>query len=193
MSTAIEILDEFELHQDFEVALAAGYDAAAFRRGILQIMDEFSLQDHLDRVSVGSPDRGRAELFRAGDRPWPSREVVLLIYPCRWNDDRLLRHEFGHEADRHNPAFGYDPSPEGRAFPKGRRANALNLAWDISLDSRLNPRGLTKEHRLADFLRMRVGGHPRFEDLWAHPPRTHAEVLNLALEFQRVCLDPSLL
>jgi len=153
----------------------------AFVRLVRQVIQELDLQDHIDHLTVLLPshDRGRAELFRRKDNPWPSKRLHLEIYADRYMDEQLLRHEFGHEADRRNPDMHYDPAIERRW---GDRP-VFNLAANISLDARLDERGLGREFRKAEFVQV-MGMYllDVFRRAWESPPRTWPEIEELARE-----------
>ena len=98
-------------------------------------------------------------------------------------DERLIQHEFGHEADRHYLDPPFDPQIYIRW--KEPRFWALNLAWDISLDARLAARdwGLGEDYRRTNFYD-EVGKHHQyiFDEAWSKRLKTWKEIENLAEE-----------
>jgi hypothetical protein len=168
---------------DFELALSDSQlqqflqDRHAFVNLLQRLIIELRLQGQIEHLKICEPARGHAEIYREPGNPWPSKRLGLDIYLDRHMDERLLRHELGHEADRWNPEMGYDPAIEERW--KGHWA--LNLAANISLDARLGDRGLGKELRRSDF-RSEVGEDydSVFEEAWGNPPKTWSEIEALA-------------
>ena len=150
-----------------------------FVKLVHRLIKELGLQGQIEYLAVGVPSRGRAEIFRKPQHPWPSKRLCLEIYPERFMCERLLRHELGHEADRQNSAMLYDPAIEARW--KCNRSWALELAANISLDARLADRGLGKDFRKKDFLEQVGKLHiDYFEQIWENPPRTWPEIEDLA-------------
>jgi hypothetical protein len=141
-----------------------------------RLIIELQLEGQIERLKV-KPDRCRAELYREPENPWPSKRLCLEIYPDRYMDERLLRHELGHEADRWNPKMLYDPAIEER----WKLHWAFNLAANISLDARLCDGGLGRDLRLKDFRSM-LGEDCEsvFEEAWTNPPKTWPKIEALA-------------
>lgn len=172
--------------KDLELAFKGSDEEMRFRNKLPEfvklihgLIKELSLQGQIEYFAVGVPSRGRAEIFRKPQHPWPQKRLCLEIYPERFMCERLLRHELGHEADRRNPAMLYDPSIEARW--KGSQAWALELAANISLDARLGDGGLGKDFRKKDFLEQVGKLHiDYFEQIWENPPRTWPEIEDLA-------------
>lgn len=102
---------------------------------IKSIIEELDLTGKIDYITVGA-HLGQNAIYRTLENPWPEKKLHVSIEFKKWLDENLLRHEFGHEADRHNPDMHYDPEIENNW--KGRWE--FNLAANISLDSRLGDR-----------------------------------------------------
>src|ERR1044072_265013 len=129
-TTALVIdTDDYELSLDEDVLEQFLADRSVFIDLMRRIIDELGLTGYVEHLTVSFPAQGRAEIYRDRDYPWPSTRLCLDLYPGRHLDERLLRHEFGHEADRRNPAMGYDPTIETRW--KGN--NAFEMAANVSL------------------------------------------------------------
>lgn len=160
---------------DFECALSKE-QLMSFRRHrpefiklIHQIIIELNLQGQIEHLSICSPDRGRSELYRNKKNPWPSKNLCLNIYTEKYMDERLLRHELGHEADRRNPSMQYDASVEERW--KGEHQWILEMAANISLDARLGDCGLGKQKRKEEFFQnLGIEHEDLFEEIWTSPP-----------------------
>lgn len=156
---------------------------AAFVDLIHKIVRELNLRGKIVGIKVKGPMLSRAQLYRERENPWPSPYVVLDLYLDRYLEENLIRHEFGHEADRHDPTMGYDPEVEIRWR---RLPCVFDLAANISLDSRLAPRGLSKAKRIAEFQDvLGFSDDVWFEKLWANPPRTWAAISELARLFEQ--------
>ncbi len=159
---------EFEIHRDNFILL------------IRNIIDELGLAEHIELVKVYSPAGGHAALWRENSDEWPSPKLNLDIYTDknRYLCANLIRHEFGHEADRHNSEMHYEPAIEKR-WMNGPNWNLFHLIVNISLDSRLAEQGLGKAERRREFDQVRkehpefFEGQPNFfEDTWNNPPST---------------------
>ena len=166
------------------------FDRDRFRDLIYRLIVELQLQGQIEHIKVSGAQRGRAELFRTGRDGWPSPGVCLDIYADeRCMDERLLRHELGHEADRRNPAMQYDPAIEQRWA--GDNAWALDMAANVSLDSRLGKRGLGKARRQKEFVeKFGADRLPEFQEAWANPPTTWLEIDALATRLSRLPSQP---
>jgi hypothetical protein len=172
--------------EDFELGLDEP-DCTLFKKKrdnfislIEQIIEDLDLTGKIEKLFICPPDRRRAEIYRAPNMPWPSKILFMDIYNDRYLDENLLRHELGHEADRWRPEMKYDPEIENRW--QGRWE--LELAANISLDSRLGDGGLGKEKRKADFLHSVGLDHMDiFEEAWNNPPVTWIEMESLANKF----------
>jgi hypothetical protein len=93
-------------------------------------------------------------------------------------DERLLRHELGHEADRRNPKMLYDSAIHERWKDN---CWALDIAANISLDSRLGKFGLGLRRRRKEFLDALGEKHISvFRTSWSAPPQTWPEIEALA-------------
>jgi hypothetical protein len=104
--------------------------------------------------------------------------VCLEIYLDDYMNRRLLRHEFGHEADRWNPRMQYDGTIETRFRDC---PSALDCAANISLDARLGRRGLGRNRRRSEFVSL--FGENRidlFDNSWANPPLDWPAIERLA-------------
>ena len=153
---------------------------AKFADLVNRLIVELGLQGLIEHLTVCSPAQCRAVLYREIGNPWPSKRVCLDIYIDRYMNERLLRHEFQHEADRRNPEMLYDPAIEERWRNK---LWALEAAANISVDARLGKRGLGKEFRRKEFRQAVRGQHDAlFEDTWANPPRTWSEMEAVAFK-----------
>lgn len=153
-------------------------DRPAFRKLLQKLIIELHLEGQIEHLKVKC-DQGRAELYREPGNFWPSKHICLEIYPDRYMDEQLLRHELGHEADRWNPKMLYDPAVEERW--KGHWA--FNLAANISLDARLGDGGLGKELNLKEFRSvLREDYDTVFEEAWADPLKTWPEIEALAIK-----------
>ncbi len=152
----------------------------AFLNLLHSLIIELKLQGQIEQLKIcapDSPDRSRAELFRKIEHPWPSRRLCLAIYRDRYMDERLLRHELGHEADRPNPEMRYDPAIEER----WKNCWAFNLAANISLNARLGDGGLGRESDRPNFQELVGREHEElFEEAWTNPPRTWPDIEELA-------------
>jgi hypothetical protein len=136
---------------------------------VYEIISELGLEGCLDHVTVSGLTWDHALLCRRTEEPWPSRRVLLELYPDRYMDRELLTHEFGHEADRHNPDMLYTNEIEQRF--EGDTGWALTCAANISLDARLGDRGLGRERRRTEFVGLLGRRHlALFDENWAHPP-----------------------
>ncbi len=169
--------------EDFELALSDSQrqqflkDRPAFVHLLDRLVVELGLQGQIEHLEICKPARCRAELYREPGNAWPSKRLCLDIYPDRYMDEHLLRHELGHEADRWNPKMLYDPAIEER----WKRCWAFNLAANISLDRRLGDGGLGKEMRREDFQAELGEEHGDvFEEVWADPPKTWPQIEALA-------------
>ena len=152
----------------------------AFKRLIKQVITELKLNGYIEHLKICSPPQNRAVLYRDCENPWPSKTLCLDIYSDKnkYMCTRLLRHEFGHEADRQSPGMLYDPSIEKR-WRKCRWV--FEMAANISLDARLGDLGLGKEKRLKEF-QIEIGTkHINFfEEQWTNPPQTWPAIEDLA-------------
>jgi hypothetical protein len=146
-----------------------------FQKLIFKVIEELNLRGKIEKLSIDSTlDVRRAEIHREKGHPFPSKELRLCIYLDNYMDENLIRHEFMHEADRHNPEMEYDPDLEKKwqGYPTYERA-ILETVINISVDSRLEDRGLGKERRKTNFHELIGEGQEQlFEDLWENPPKT---------------------
>jgi len=146
---------------------------------IHSVVTELGLHGRIEHLAVSGPTLGRACLYRKAENPWPSKRLNLEIYLDRYMDARLIRHEFGHEADRWNPEMLFDNDIHERLR---EHAWALDTAANISLDARLGRLGLGRRRRRDEFLSLLGTHHARFfSELWASPPSTWPEIEALAL------------
>lgn len=98
-------------------------------------------------------------------------------------DENLLRHEFQHEADRHDPKMEHDPKLE----ENWKNDQYFHLACNISVDSRLGEKGLGKEYRRNEFNRtMGESCTNLYEELWENPPKTWKEIEELAIKLNSI-------
>lgn len=157
----------------------------AFVSLVHQIIKELNLQGHIKHINICSPDRCRAELYRNHENPWPSKNLCLDIYTDKYMDDRLLRHEFMHEADRRDPEMKYDPAIEERW--KGEKYWILEMAANISVDARLGDSGLGKKRRQEEF-NQNFGEeyNALFEEVWGAPPATWPDIVALATKLSKI-------
>jgi len=160
-----------------------------FIKLVHRLILELGLQNQIEyldvRYPLGDGPEERAVMYRdERTNPWPSKRMILEIYGDRYMDERLLRHELGHEADRRNPDMHYEPAIEKRWAGRWE----LHLAMNISLDARLGEQGLGKEFRWEREFLPRVGAHYRslFEEIWASPPKTWPEMEALATYFTQL-------
>lgn len=176
---------------DFECALSNEelrcfrLNRHAFFSLVHQIVKELNLKGHIEHLNICSPDRCRAELYRNHENPWPSKNLCLDIYTNKYMDDRLLRHEFKHEADRRDPNMRYDPIIEERW--KGKKNWILEMAANISVDARLGDSGLGKKRRQEEF-NQNFGKEydALFEEVWADPPATWPDIEALATKLSKI-------
>jgi hypothetical protein len=152
-----------------------------------KLIAELSLECMIDHLTVRIPDGENDPnvLYRVGI--WPSKQLVLEIHADRYLDEQLLRHEFGHEADRHNTTMRYDPKIEEEWKTPKERWNIFNMAMNISLDARRSTRGLGFRRRFREF-RCKFGKDydQLFRKWWANPPNTWPEIANLATELNKL-------
>ena len=152
-----------------------------FKELIRAIILEFELQETITQLTVHIEDRG-AEIGPESVDGWH-----LYMYGDNKNymNERLIRHEFGHVADLLNPRMG------GREFAtriiekweKGSHFWALNLAMNISLDSRLAERGSGETFRRANFHNeVENSDENFFDEAWAMPPMTWQDIESLAVQ-----------
>ncbi len=161
----------------FELELSPGH-RRAFRDLIYKLIIELHLQNEIEHLELRSPPEPRSVLYRQPYNPWPSKRIVLAIYPVdKYMDEQKLRHELGHEADRRNPEMQSDPDLESR----WTKCGAFEVAANLSLDARLGERGLGPCFRWEEFKDF-VGENfqPLFAELWANPPSTWPEIETLA-------------
>ena len=157
----------------------------AFVRLVHKIVIQLDLQEHIKHLNICSPDRCRAELYRDKNNPWPSKNLCLDIYKDKYMDEKLLRHEFGHEADRRNPKMRYDPMIEKRW--EGAKFWILEMAANISLDARLGDGGLGKKKRQEEFcLNFGQEYDALFEEVWANAPATWPDIEKLATKLSKI-------
>ena len=152
---------------------------------IYRVIKDIGLCGKIEHLTVSTPysDPPRTEICRK-DGPWPSKKLWLYIYEdrCRYMDERLLRHEFQHEADRWDEDMDYDPEIEKLWTRNPTWAWALTLAANISVDARLRERGLGEEFRRENFIQMVGKEHVNiFEDEWKNPPTTWSDIDYLAM------------
>ena len=178
---------------DFECALSTAElrrfrsNRPAFVRLLHRIVIELKLQGHIEHLNICSPDRCRAELYRDRKNPWPSKNLCLDIYTNKYMDERLLRHELGHEADRRNPDMLYDPTIEEHW--QGQDYWILEMAANISLDARLGDGGLGKKRRRKEFCQNFGKEYDgSFEEVWANAPTTWPAIGALASKLSKILL-----
>jgi hypothetical protein len=169
--------------------IAFNRDRQKFVAMIYRVITELGLVNEIEHLTVHGPINNRAELYRNAPEDWPSRRLQLDIYWHRYLDANLLRHEFGHEADRRNPAMLYDPLIERRW--RAKRDTALEIICNLSLDARLGSGGLGRECRLIEF-REAFGTErdPIFEAAWQSPPMTWPAMEELACLLRRLVPKP---
>jgi hypothetical protein len=175
---------------DFELFLSESQgeqflqDRHAFINLLRRLIAELGLQDRIEHLKVCGPARGRAELYREPGNQWPSERLGLDIYTDRYMDERLLRHELRHEADRWDAEMLYDPDIEEqwRKKPQKQR-DCFEMAANISVDARLGRRGLGKQFRRDSFRSIFGNEHESvFEEAWADPPKTWSEIEEFAIK-----------
>lgn len=157
----------------------------AFVRLVHQIVIELKLQGHIEHLNICSPVRCRAEFYRDHENPWPSKNLCLDIYTNKYMDERLLRHELGHEADRRNPDMLYDPTIEERW--QGQDYWILEMAANISLDARLGDGGLGKKRRRKESCQNFGKEYDSFfEEVWANAPTTWPSIEALSSKLSKM-------
>lgn len=176
---------------DFELALSDAElmrfysNRPAFVSLVNQIVIELKLQGHIEHLNICSPAYCRAELYRDHNNPWPSKNLCLDIYTNKYMDERLLRHELGHEADRRNPDMLYDPTIEKRW--RGQNFWILEMAANISLDARLGDGGLGKKKRRKEFCQKFGKEYDSFfEEVWANAPTTWPAIEALSSKLSKM-------
>jgi hypothetical protein len=165
---------------------------------IHKAVNELNLAGKLTTITVrgfNDPVKGHAQIYRERPNLWPSTEVILEMYldQAHYLNENLIYHEFGHEADRHDLP-GYDPKLDERWPYTSASFWALNVAMNISVDTRLHGRGLSKEENLVEFrnhLRTNHESDILFVRSWAHPPQTWQAIEELANELLQLKDDAS--
>ena len=158
----------------------------AFIKLIHQIVIELKLQGYIEYLNISSPAQDRAALYRTN--PWPSKILHLDIYKDKYMDERLLRHELGHEADRRNPDMLYDPTIEVRW--KEANYRIFEMAANISLDARLGDGGLGRKRRQEEFCQKFGKEYDDFfEEAWANAPATWPDIEKLARKLLKILPD----
>ena len=180
----IDIKTYFEDGLDWEDKKCFLRNKRKFLDLICRVIKELGLCGKIEHLTVYTPfsDPPHTEICRM-DGPWPSKKLRLYIYKdrCRYLNERLLWHEFQHEADRWNKDMHYD-------FKTDKEWNnhwAWNLAANISVDARLGKRGLGEEFRREDFIKTVGSEHVNiFENAWTNRPETWPEINKLAKKLQ---------
>lgn len=133
-----------------------------------------------------------------------SATLVLRLRPESLSDPEglltLLRHELQHVADMLDPSFGYQPRLEV-SEPARRRVVLERYAvlWNVSVDGRLERRGLAPEGAEARrgrefssaFAMLGEDGGSLFKRFWSHPAPTHAELARAASDPEGSLTDPA--
>ncbi len=109
---------------------------------LLKVVQEHPFHDSLDE-SIDSITVRRPEQAECIQICLDGHDVTLVVYPANAVNDHylyLLYHEFGHVADRLNPAFNYSEE-QRQALKEHKRENFVEL-WNLYIDARLNDAGL---------------------------------------------------
>ena len=123
---------------------------------------------------------------REGGKPlWDNLEFHIYT-DNRYLDEKLIRHEFKHLADRFDPSMAYYPQ-----IDDGSWDCAMNIAANISVDVRLAGKGLTREDNQAEFQKhIEVNDKVSFENLWDDPPLTWRAIEDRAIQLRPLIKKP---
>ena len=155
------------------------FDEQAFKLVLCKIIRELDLQGKIETIKVFATD-GRAQFIpdktEKGLRKF--RNLGFDIYPDeRYLDEKLIRHELQHVADRFNPAMEYYSEIDN---PE-RWDQAMNLAANISVDARHGELGLGELFRWEKEFRPFLDDKALFDKEWTNPPKTWPEIEALAI------------
>ena len=157
---------------------------------LVQVLAEFPrLQAEIEESWVGWAPTSHEE---AGELGQGRKKMGVRVLPARFVDPgalkAFLRHELMHLEDMLDPAFSYQESLE-EDNPTRERYRVL---WDTSIEARLEKAGRATagagERLQREFLALfpaGAAGRQAFDSLWASPPRTHRDLLELARHPER--------
>ena len=159
------------------------FDSEAFESLVKKIIRELDLVGKIKTITAFGPRLRCAQLIPNGRGNGLKifRDLEFDIYPGRYLDEKLIRHEFQHLADRYDPDLKYYPE-----IDDGRWDYAMNIAANISVDKRLAGRGLTRGENLAAFAKYLGSNHDPawFDELWDKPPLTWRAIEDLAIKLR---------